>query len=176
MAHRRVVPRSPAATAAVSPRANFITKTFDDTCLMRLTATAHIIRVFCQDWYRLNAEECIGKTWADDVPDRGNPKPCGLPQASGYFDHYLFAFNRAKMLEHWDKGLWFDRANADFVTPEEYGRRHPNAPPRKAPELGRERRMFIRRERRLFKIERTIWERHRIRSSLEAEDTLPDDG
>jgi hypothetical protein len=81
------------------------------------------------------------------------------------------------MLEYWDKGLWFDRTNAKFVTPEEYGRRHPNAPLRKAPDLERERRMLIRRKRRLFKIERAIRERHsRIRSSLEAEDTLHDDG
>jgi hypothetical protein len=138
---------------------------------------AHIMRVFAQDWFRLSAGECTGNTWADDVPDWVNPKPLALPQANGYFDQYLVAFNHGKMLEYWDKGFWFDRTNAEFVTPEEYGRRHPNAPPRKAPDLEREHRMLIRRKRRLFKIERAIWERHnRNRLSLEAEDTLPDDG
>jgi hypothetical protein len=100
----------------------------------------HLIRVFGQDWYRLAAPERAGRPLGDVLPDWVDPRPVCFtqppPRNPPPPDFWIFRFKRGKMLEHWDKGLFFDRAAAGFITREEYERRHPGILARDAPEAG----------------------------------------
>ena len=100
----------------------------------------HLIRVFGQDWYRLAAPERAGRPLGDVLPDWVDPRPVCFTQSPPRNppppDFWIFRFKRGKMLEHWDKGLFFDRAAAEFITREEYERRHPGILARDAPEAG----------------------------------------
>ena len=124
----------------------------------------HLIRVFGQDWYRLAAPERAGRPLGEVLPDWVDPRPVCFTQSPPRNppppNFWIFRFKRGKMLEHWDKGLFFDRAAAGFITREEYERRHPGILARDAPEAGEPaRRARFRRERREHKIWSAIYRR-----------------
>jgi hypothetical protein len=76
----------------------------------------HLIRVFGQDWYRLAAPERAGRPLGEVLPDWVDPRPVCFTQSPPRNppppNFWIFRFKRGKMLEHWDKGLFFDRAAA----------------------------------------------------------------
>jgi hypothetical protein len=124
----------------------------------------HLTRAFGQDWYRLNAAERADRAFAEVLPDWVDPRPLSFtqppPRQPPPVDHWIFGFKRGKMLEHWDKGLFLDRDKAEFVTCEEFERRHPGIIARTAPDADEPaRRARIRRERREHKIWRAIFRR-----------------
>jgi hypothetical protein len=127
----------------------------------------HLTRAFGQDWYRVEAEEATGATWADDVPDWVDPRPLSFnqpPQRDVIEQSFFFRLNHAKMEEYWDRGFFFDRAAPEFVTRAKYERRHPGILARDAPEANEPaRRARIRRERRMRKIQRAIHRREQER-------------
>jgi hypothetical protein len=100
----------------------------------------HLIRVFGQDWYRLAAPEGAGRPLSEVLPDWVDRRPVCFTQSPPRNPHppnfWIFRFKRGKMLKHWDKGLFFDRAAAEFIPREEHERRHPGILARDAPEAG----------------------------------------